>query len=142
MKSNNYLNDLVSNNIITIDKIPHVFDNVLFKEAIDSMNEYKLGIVCVVDQKNLLKGVFTDGDIRRKIIKIQKPFSALFVDDVLTHTNLKPITIDENKKIKDALKIMNRNKIWDLPVISKKGTLLGLIHMNNILKKIIDNSFG
>ena len=34
---------------------------------------------------------------------------------------------------------MNKNKIWDLPVISK-GVLLGLIHMNSILKKIIDTN--
>ncbi len=141
MKSNNYLSNSLSDNIIKINKIPYVLDNVLFKEAIDSMNEHKLGIVCVVDKNNTLKGVFTDGDIRRKIIKIQKPFSALFVDDVLTHTNMKPITIYENKKIIDALKVMNKNKIWDLPVISKKGVLLGLIHMNSILKKIIDTNF-
>ena len=141
MKSNNYLNSIVSENIITLNKIPHVLDNVLFKEAIDSMNEHKLGIVCVVDKKNILKGVFTDGDIRRKIIKIQKPFSALFVDDVLTHTNLNPLTINDNKTIIDALKIMNKNRVWDLPVISKKGVLLGLLHMNNILKKIIDIHF-
>ena len=141
MKSNNYLSNSLSDNIIKINKIPYVLDNVLFKEAIDSMNEHKLGIVCVVDKNNTLKGVFTDGDIRRKIIKIQKPFSALFVDDVLTHTNMKPITIYENKKIIDALKVMSKNKIWDLPVISKKGVLLGLIHMNSILKKIIDTNF-
>ena len=136
-----YLNNIISDHIMPINKIPHVLDSVLFKEAIDSMNEHKLGIVCVIDKKNILKGVFTDGDIRRKIIKIQKPFSALFVDDVLTHTNIKPLTIYENKKIIDGLKIMNKNKIWDLPVISKKNSLLGLLHMNNVLKKIIDSSF-
>ena len=54
---------------------------------------------------------------------------------------MKPITIYENKKIIDALKVMSKNKIWDLPVISKKGVLLGLIHMNSILKKIIDTNF-
>ena len=60
---------------------------------------------------------------------------------MLTHTNINPLTIYENKKIIDALKIMNKNKIWDLPVISKKGSLLGLLHMNSVLKKIIDSSF-
>ena len=71
MKSNNYLSNSLSDNIIKINKIPYVLDNVLFKEAIDSMNEHKLGIVCVVDKNNTLKGVFTDGDIRRKIIKFK-----------------------------------------------------------------------
>jgi len=136
-----FLNTEVLNSIMPIEKIPFVYENVFFKEAIDSMNLYKIGIVCVVDKKNKLRGIFTDGDIRRKIIKIQKPFSALFADDVITHTNINPITVNGHKKILYAVKIMSKNKIWDLPVISKKGELLGLLHMNNIVKKILDTNF-
>ena len=141
MKLSKLLKEKVSSFIMTIDKIPFVYDDVLFKEAIDLMNLNKLGIVCIVDKNKKLKGVFTDGDIRRKIIKIQKPFSALFADDELLHTNLKPITINENKNILNAIKLMNKNKIWDLPVISNSGKLLGLLHMNDILKKILDTNF-
>lgn len=141
MKLSKLLQEKVSSFLMTIDNIPFVYDNVLFKEAIDLMNLNKLGIVCIVDNNKKLKGVFTDGDIRRKIIKIQKPFSALFADDVLLHTNLKPITIYENKNILNAIKLMNKNKIWDLPVISSSGKLLGLLHMNNILKMILDTNF-
>ena len=111
MKLSKLLKEKVSSFIMTIDKIPFVYDDVLFKEAIDLMNLNKLGIVCIVDKNKKLKGVFTDGDIRRKIIKIQKPFSALFADDVLLHTNLKPITINKSKNILNAIKLMNKNKI-------------------------------
>lgn len=141
MRLSKLLKEKVSSFIMNMDKIPFVYDNVFFKEAIDLMNLNKLGIVCIVDKNTKLKGVFTDGDIRRKIIKIQKPFSALFADDVLLHTNLKPITINENKNILNAIKLMNKNKIWDLPVISNSGKLLGLLHMNDILKKILDTNF-
>ena len=74
-------------------------------------------------------------------MNVQKPFSALFADDVLLHTNLKPITINKSKNILNAIKLMNKNKIWDLPIISNSGKLLGLLHMNDILKKILDTNF-
>ena len=65
----------------------------------------------------------------------------MFADDVLLHTNLKPITINESNNILNAIKLMNKNKIWDLPIISNSGKLLGLLHMNDILKKILDTNF-
>ena len=35
-------------------------------------------------------GILTDGDIRRKILNVQKPFSALLGDDLILHINKKP----------------------------------------------------
>ena len=37
------------------------------KDVIDVMNHHKLGAVCIVDNKNNLKGIITDGDIKKKI---------------------------------------------------------------------------
>ena len=137
MKLNSLLGEKIEGLIIPIDKIPVVYENVFFKEAIDSMNKFKLGIVCITDKNNKLKGIFTDGDIRRKLIKIQKPFSAFFVDNVLVHTNKKPLVVDRNNKIIFCLNLMYSNKIWDLPVINKKKELVGLLHLHTILNKLI-----
>ena len=63
--------------MITKDKFAQVDPNEFLKEALDKMTDSKLGIVCIVED-NLLKGVITDGDIRRKLLNVQKPFSAFF----------------------------------------------------------------
>ena len=50
------------------------------------MDEYKLGIICIIDDNFKLLGVITDGDLRRAILKSQKPFSAILVDDVIDYS--------------------------------------------------------
>ena len=49
----------------------------------------KLGLVCIVGGEEF-KGIITDGDIRRLLTKIQKPFSALLGDDVVRYECAKP----------------------------------------------------
>mgnify|MGYP003330082119 CR=1 FL=1 len=53
------------------------------------MCDFGLGIACIVNSQKELKGVFTDGDIRRLILKVQKPIAALFVDDVKDYSTKK-----------------------------------------------------
>ena len=46
------------------------------KEALESMMRLKFGVCFCVRDNGKLVGILTDGDIRRKILNIQKPFSA------------------------------------------------------------------
>ena len=101
------------------------------------MSELKLGVVCVVDSNNILKGVFTDGDVRRLLLSDQKLLSAIFVDDIIVHSNHNPLTIEENVALTDALKIIEKKKVWDVPVVDKNKKLIGLLHMHRIIKKIL-----
>ena len=82
---------------------------------------------------------YTDGDIRRKILKIQKPFSALLNDDVTKHMTKKPKVVKINFGLLKSLKICKR-KIWDLPVIENKKTL-GLLHFNLVIKTLISKKY-
>ena len=59
---------LVQDVMMNCDSIPVVNDRELFRETIIEMCNYKLGVACIVNAKNQLKGVFTDGDIRRGIL--------------------------------------------------------------------------
>ena len=86
---------------------------------------------------NKFIGVFTDGDLRRKILKEQKPFSAFFNDDIKIHLISKPFFIKGNIKIDKALQIMEKKKIWDLPVVDNKMNLIGLLHLHPALKTIL-----
>jgi len=101
------------------------------------MSALKLGVVCVVDSYNILKGVFTDGDVRRLLLSDQKLLSAIFVDDIIVHSNHNPLVIEENVTITDALKIIEEKKVWDVPVVDKNKKLIGLLHLHRIIKKIL-----
>ena len=68
--------------MIEASKVPVLNTRANLKDVIDVMNHHKLGAVCIVDNKNNLKGIITDGDIRRKLISIQKPLPAMISDDL------------------------------------------------------------
>jgi len=127
----------VSDLILKPDEIPVLQTNDMVKNALEKMSELKLGVVCVVDSHNILKGVFTDGDVRRLLLSDQKLLSAIFVDDIIVHSNHNPLIIEENIAITDALKIIEEKKVWDVPVVDKNKKLIGLLHMHKIIKKIL-----
>lgn len=122
--------------MITKDKFAQVAPNEFLKEALDKMTDSKLGIVCIVED-NLLKGVITDGDIRRKLLNVQKPFSAFFTDYAIDHSISKPITCSENDTLKFAIELMEEKQIWDLPVLDDNGILVGLLHLHAAIKHFI-----
>lgn len=115
---------------------PVVPYNMILKEALEEMSKYNLGVVCLVDKKNHLKGIITDGDIRRKLLFDQKPFSAFFVDDSIKHAVKNPKSSSPNKNLKETLKLMNKNEIWDVPILKNKK-LVGLVHLHPAMKKLI-----
>lgn len=131
-----FYKNTISKYVIELDNVPHVYDDAFFKDALDEMIKNKLGIVCIINKKMFLKGILTDGDLRRKLINIQKPFSAFFSDDVKNHMNKKPLTIHNNATVLAALKLMTKNRVWDLPVVDKSKKLKGLLHLNSILKSL------
>jgi arabinose-5-phosphate isomerase len=90
---------------------------MLLKEALEEMGKHRLGIACVIDDFGRLLGILTDGDIRRKLLKIQKPFSAFFVDDALDHAEKKPTVINPEEILSSAVAMMESKGIWDLPVV-------------------------
>jgi arabinose-5-phosphate isomerase len=124
--------------LLTTDKIPVVGPKTLLKQTLEKMSEFGLGIASVVDDDGKLAGVFTDGDVRRMLLKDQKPFSALFVDDIIVHSNKTPATINIDKPLSEAIAMMEDMEIWDLPVIDSQGKLKGLLHLHPIVKAMMD----
>ena len=118
--------------------IPLVYENDIVKKGIELMCQFNLGIVCIISKNSDLIGVFTDGDIRRSLLTTQKPLSALFVDDILDYAVRTPIFVSNTSKLVDAINIMEKNQIWDLPVLNRENKLLGLLHLHPALKKLIN----
>tara|TARA_Y100000991_G_C21950815_1_gene339687 strand:+ start:632 stop:1042 length:411 start_codon:yes stop_codon:yes gene_type:complete len=130
-------NLLVKEVMLSCNFFPIVSEKELLKETIIEMCNYKLGISCIVDSQNQLKGVFTDGDIRRLILKVQKPIAALFVDDVIDYATKEYTSVNPETSLKKAVLVMEKFNIWDLPVTDEKKVLKGLLHLHPALKKLL-----
>lgn len=128
---------LVAEVMIGLNSIPIVPKNMLLKEALEEMGAHRLGIACVIDDNGRLLGILTDGDIRRKLLKIQKPFSAFFVDDALDHAKKNPTVINPEEVLNTAVAIMESKGIWDLPVVDSNQVLVGLLHLHPVVKTLL-----
>ena len=96
------------------------------------MSKFKYGICFCVNSQGKLIGVLTDGDIRRKILNVQKPFSALLSDDLSMHINKKPSKVHGDNSLSASLKLMKKKLIWDLPVVDKKNILIGMLNLHPV----------
>ena len=130
-------NLIVKEVMLSSDKFPIVYQKELLRETIIEMCNYGLGIACIVNTDNKLKGVFTDGDIRRLILKVQKPIAALYVDDVIDYSTKEFVSIMPETSLKKAVLIMEKLNIWDLPVVDDKKYLKGLLHLHPALKRLL-----
>ena len=119
-----------------VSKIPLVYEKQYLKIALEIMTKYSFGIACVVDKDLVLKGVMTDGDIRRMVLNEQKPLPGLFLDDTIDHARLDFLSINENATISDAIMLVEKKRVWDLPVINDKGIIQGLLHLHSIVQKL------
>ena len=124
--------------MIPMGSFPAVEQKTILKEALTEMGEANLGLVCIINEKQELLGLITDGDLRRKLLKVQKPFSAFFIDDALVHAKQNPIICRPEDNLKEVVELMGEKQIWDLPVIRKDNQLVGLLHLHPAIKKLIN----
>ena len=133
-KSNLFVSDVM----MSLDRVPVISETVIFKEALEEMGRKRLGIACVVNPQNKLLGILTDGDVRRMLLRVQKPFSAFFVDDALDHAVQSPLTIAPGDTLVHAVHLMEQKHIWDLPVVDAAGALVGLLHLHPAVKALLN----
>jgi CBS domain-containing protein len=128
---------LVSDVMLARDRFPVVGRRTLLKEALDEMNRHRLGIACIVGEDYQLLGILTDGDIRRMLLKVQKPFSAFFADDALEHAVTTPLKVDPADTLLRAVRLMDEKRVWDLPVVNAQGCLVGLLHLHPAVEALL-----
>ena len=98
-------------------------------EVLKEMSEKKLGMTCVVDNNNKLKGIITDGDLRRLIQKYGETLFSKNAEDCMTPN---PTTINKNELATQALNIMEQHKITSLVITNDKGAPKGIIHLHDL----------
>jgi len=128
---------LVSEVMLSLELSPIIGERVILKEALERMGESRLGITCIVGENNLLLGIMTDGDIRRKLLKVQKPLSSFFIDDALEYSIRTPTTVKQDVLLRDAVLLMEQKQVWDLPVIDGENRLVGLLHLHPAIQSLL-----
>ena len=108
---------------------PSVTIGSTIQQVIFEISNKRLGVTAVLDGEEI-KGIITDGDIRRMLEKTTD-LSSITAKDIMT---VNPKSIELNSKVEDALNIMESFEITQL-VVTNNNIYAGIIHLHDILKE-------
>ncbi len=112
-------------NIMILDPITMHQDGTI-ADALNLMQEYKIGGIPVVDKKQKLIGIVTNRDLRFET-RMSRP-----IKEVMTSNGI--ITTAQKTDLVKAAEILQKHKIEKLPVVDGENTLIGLITYKDITK--------
>lgn len=106
------------------DNLPIVTPDTKVFDAIITASNGKLGLAIVIDEKGLLSGIITDGDVRRAVQKYQNKMFELTVKDIMTPN---PKTVRPETTLNEVDKILRKYNIHALVVTDMDGVVVGVI---------------
>jgi len=114
------------------DAVPLVLEDDSMKVVLIEMTSKRLGVTGVCDTEGMLKGIITDGDLRRGLER-EGELLLMKAKNVMTAA---PKTIEKTELAAKALQMMEKYSITSLFVLSagKTRQVEGIIHLHDILK--------
>lgn len=120
----------VSDLMHTGDNNALILEGSTLRSAIIEMSTKGLSMVTIVDRQQHLKGIITDGDLRRMLEKGVDVYNEI-VDNTMTRS---PRWIDAREMAVNALQRMNDRRITGMPVLDESGKVVGSVLMQDIIK--------
>jgi len=121
----------VSDLMLTGDRLPKCSPNDTLGEILVELSNKQCGAICVVDTKDSLLGIFTDGDLRRTLQKygnqaLEQPLNVLMTKN--------PKTASPDMLAFEAMKRMEEGSPITVLVVVDNNRCVGLIKMHDIIQ--------
>jgi arabinose-5-phosphate isomerase len=100
------------------------------RQAVAEMTRGRIGMTAVVDAEDRVRGIFTDGDLRRALEK------GVYADDASVERLMTaaPRTIRPEALAVEAVQIMEKHKVNQLLVVDARGALVGALNMHDLFR--------
>ena len=121
------------------NNIPSVNEEDTLADVLHDISSKRLGMTCVVTKTNVIRGIITDGDIRRYFeTKREVNLDHVKAKDLMS---ISPKTTTADVLAADAVHVMQDTlpKVMHLPVIDAERRVVGVIHLHEIVKAGIAN---
>lgn len=112
------------------DNLPVVKRETPMREVVKRMVSTNYGAVFIEGSKGHLRGIITDGDMKRLIERDESFLQKRSIDVMQTN----PKWIFDDSLAREALMMMEENRITVLPALSRNKKIVGLIHIYDIVK--------
>ncbi|OGB98768.1 D-arabinose 5-phosphate isomerase [candidate division KSB1 bacterium RBG_16_48_16] len=112
------------------EKIPRVRPQAPVNEVILEISRKRFGGTCVVDERDTLLGIITDGDLRRYMSQSQSFFE--LKASQLMHRD--PKTVVVGSLAVEALRLMENHNILQIVVVDEENHPAGMVHLHDLLE--------
>ncbi len=112
------------------DDVPQVLPTATFSALMREMSAKGVGAAAVVDAAGVLQGIFTDGDLRRRIEAGMDLRNTTAADVMFTQ----PRRIAANALAADAAALMEAHRITSVLVTDDEQRLLGIVHIGDLMR--------
>jgi arabinose-5-phosphate isomerase len=112
------------------DAVPRVAPDTAFTAMLREMTGKGLGFTAIVDARQRVLGIFTDGDLRR-LIERDAELLSLTARDVM-HPG--PKLVRDDALAVEAAAVMEQHRITSVLVVDADGTLVGALNSNDLMR--------
>ncbi len=113
----------------TGEQIPRVSPETAMKEVLFEMTRKRLGLTTVTDPDGRLRGMISDGDLRRQMERHGYTLLDRTAAECMTRT---PVLIGRRELATRALDVMEGRKITALLVTDAEGRIEGVVHLHDL----------
>jgi len=107
-----------------------VNENKKVSQALCAITAARAGSAIIIDNKGKLKGIFTDGDLRRHLER-DKNLPSRLIKEVMTKN---PTVVKKEMLAAEAMRILQAKKIDEVPVVDDNMRPQGLLDVQDLLK--------
>ena len=111
------------------DRMPTVSENAMLSSALMEMSRKGVGMTAIVNEKNVVMGIFTDGDLRRTLEK-NLDFGSTPVKSVMSAN---PRCIGPDSLAAEAVQLMEQYNISQMLVVNGQHQMVGALNMHDLL---------
>ncbi|NLY65788.1 MAG: KpsF/GutQ family sugar-phosphate isomerase [Alcaligenaceae bacterium] len=97
--------------------------------ALKEMSMKRMGMAIIINEKKEPLGIFTDGDLRRLIVR-HGDIRDLIIGEVMSSH---PKHITPEALAVEAATLMETNKLSHMLVVNQQGVLVGALHMHDLM---------
>lgn len=113
----------------TGEQVPIMNEDSLFKDVILEMNRKRFGAVCIVDDNGKLKGIITEGDLRREIEKGE----AILKSKASLIMSTEPKVVSSQTLATEVLSILEEHNILQIITVDEEQKPIGMVHLHDLL---------
>ena len=101
--------------------------------VVDTLVEWGIGTVVVVDKSMRVLGILSERDVIRHLSK-RKPLDGMVAKDLMT---VEVITVDQQATSSELMHLMTENRIRHVP-ITKDNKLVGIVSIGDVVKRMLE----